>query len=156
MTPDISMPSPGLTTPYRKLGLALLLNAVWINISEVFRYFALVMPVMRDTFPQISDVAPMNVTVFLIWGMWDTLLLLAITGFSWLVMERFGFTNRVAIFAGTAFWCTVFVILWLGLFNMNLATPQILLAALPLAWVEMVIAALLVRWLLDPAKNDAR
>ena len=40
----------------------------------------------------------------------------------------------------------MFVFLWLGLFNMNLAPWQVLLVALPLAWVEMAVAALIVRW----------
>jgi hypothetical protein len=35
--------------------------------------------------------------------------------------------------------------LWLGLFNMNLATPSIVAAMLPWAWVEMIVAALIVR-----------
>jgi hypothetical protein len=43
-------------------------------------------------------------------------------------------------------WCAIFLIFWLGAFNMNLATPIILAVALPLAWVEMVVAAMIVRW----------
>jgi hypothetical protein len=50
------------------LSLALLINFLWINTSEVFRYFAFVMPMMRDAFPNVPDVAPMNVPVFLIWA----------------------------------------------------------------------------------------
>ncbi len=40
----------------------------------------------------------------------------------------------------------VFVILWLGLYNMNLAPSNVLAVALPLAWLEMVVAAVLVWW----------
>ena len=130
----------------RLIWSALVANFLWINASEVFRYFALIMPMMREAFPQISDVAPMNFTVFMIWGFWDTILVLAATLLSWLIIERFGNTIAVAISAGTAIWLTVFVILWLGLFNMNLATASIVGVALPLAWFEMVVAALLVRY----------
>ena len=35
----------------RAFWLTLLCNGVWINASEVFRYFAFVMPMMRDAFP---------------------------------------------------------------------------------------------------------
>ncbi|WP_057462133.1 hypothetical protein [Pseudovibrio sp. POLY-S9] len=128
--------------------LALLLNLLWINASEVFRYFAFVMPLMRSSLPQLQDVAPMNLPVFMIWGVWDTVLVLAATGLSWVLLERFGPTIRNALYAGSAIWATIFVILWLGLWNMNLATTQIVLTALPLAWLEMIVAALIVRWMM--------
>lgn len=140
------MTSHATSNPKRSLGLALLLNFLWINASEVFRYFAFVMPLMRSSLPQIQDVAPMNLPVFMVWGVWDTVLVLAATGLSWVLLERFGPTIRNATYAGSAIWATVFIILWLGLWNMNLATTQVVLTALPLAWLEMLIAALIVRW----------
>lgn len=124
---------------------ALIANFIWINLSEVFRYFVFVMPMMRDAFPQVTDVAPMNIPVFLIWGVWDTILVAAATLIPFLILERFGNTARHAIFAGVAVWATVFGILWLGLYNMNLATPGILAIALPLSLLEMIVAALIVR-----------
>ena len=99
---------------------------------------------MRSTLVEIENVAPMNLPVFLLWGIWDTILVLAITFFSWLYLDRFGFNKINSIIAGTYFWIAVFIILWLGLLNMNLATLNILLIALPLAWLEMVVAALIV------------
>ncbi|KZL26047.1 hypothetical protein [Pseudovibrio sp. WM33] len=128
--------------------LALLLNLLWINASEVFRYFAFVMPLMRSSLPQVQDVAPMNLPVFMIWGVWDTVLVLAATGLSWVLLERFGPTIRNALYAGSTIWATIFVILWLGLWNMNLATTQVVLTTLPLAWLEMIVAALIVRWMM--------
>jgi hypothetical protein len=136
------------------LGMALLLNMLWINASEVFRYFVFIMPMMRAALPDIPDVAPMDLPTFLIWGIWDTILIFAITGFSWLVFARAGATRANAVYAGTAAWLGIFVILWVGLFNMNLATPAIVLTALPLAWFEMIVAALIVRWCLG-RKADA-
>ncbi len=133
---------------------AILLNMIWVNISEVFRYFVFIMDLMRNTFPQISDVAPMNLGIFAIWGIWDTILVLSVTGFSWLFLERFGYELRNAIIAGTLFWLSVFVILWLGLFNMNLATAEILLIALPLAWFEMVVAAIITHRCLKPDYSE--
>lgn len=131
---------------FQALWPALALNFLWINASEVFRYFAFVMPMMREAFPTLPDIAPMSLPVFLVWGLWDTVLILAATFLSWLMLERFGNTVRTALAAGTLIWATVFVILWLGLYNMNLAPLQVLLIALPLAWIEMVAAALIVRW----------
>lgn len=124
----------------------LLLLAVWINASEVFRYFVFVMPMMRETLSALPDVAPMNLPIFLIWGIWDTILLLAVAGFVWLFLDRFGHGPGQAVLAGTLVWVAIFGILWLGLYNMNLATPSILAIALPLSWLELVIAALIVHW----------
>jgi hypothetical protein len=125
---------------------AFTVNFIFINLSEVFRYFVFVMPMMRETLPTVPNVAPMNLSVFLIWGVWDTILVLASTFLIWLMLDRFGASLRSALLAGTAVWGTIFVILWVALLNMNLATAPILAIALPLAWFEMTVAALVVRW----------
>ena len=126
--------------------VALIVNFVWINASEVFRYFAFVMPMMREAFPMVPDVAPMNLPVFMIWGVWDTILILTATLLPWMAMKVFGASAFRAVCYGTGVWMSVFVILWLGLYNMNMATFGIIAIALPMAWVEMVIAALIVWW----------
>ena len=41
---------------------ACLAVSIWINVSEIFRYFVFVMPM-------VPDVAPVNLSVFLIWGL---------------------------------------------------------------------------------------
>ncbi|MEO1265476.1 MAG: hypothetical protein AAFV26_07205 [Pseudomonadota bacterium] len=128
------------------LAIALALNVVWINASEVFRYFAFVMPMMREALPQVPDVAPMSLIVFAIWGLWDTIVLLTITLATWVYLDRTGTSYRGALISGTAVWLAVFVVLWLGPFNMNLAPAAVVLTALPLAWLEMVVAAGLVAW----------
>jgi len=132
--------------PTRAFWLTTLVNAVWINVSEVFRYFVFVMPMMREAFPQIENIAPMNLPVFAIWGVWDTILLLVVTGFVWMFLERFGRGLRQSFIAGSLIWAAIFVILWLGLFNMNVATGAMLAIALPLSWLEMVVAAVIVNW----------
>ena len=126
--------------------LALIANLVWINASEIFRYFVFVMPMMREAFPLIPNIAPMNLPVFLIWGLWDTILVLAATLLPFMAMKTYGSSLLQAIIYGTFVWMIVFVILWLGLYNMNLATLNILAVALPLAWLEMVIASIIVWW----------
>ena len=139
------MSKPAAIFP-RPFWIALAMNLVWINASEVFRYFAFIMPMMREALPGVVDVAPMNLPVFLIWGLWDTVLVVVTTTIIWLGLALKGSSIGMTIAAGSFVWLTVFVILWLGLFNMNLATPEILGVALPLAWVEMVVAAFITRW----------
>lgn len=132
----------------RPYWVALGANAVWINASEVFRYFAFVMPMMREAFPGVDNVAPMNLGVFLVWGLWDTILLAFSTLVAGLWFAAFGYGVRQAVYAGIAIWAGVFGVLWLGLLNMNLASLAIVGIALPLALVEMVVAALITRWAL--------
>lgn len=130
----------------RALAMATAINAVWINASEIVRYFAFVRDMMQRAFPQVPDIVPMSLPIFLSWGVWDTLVLLVVTGFTWMYLDRFGGGARNALVAGTLVWLAIFVVLWLGLFNMDLATARIALTALPLAWIEMAIAALIVDW----------
>ena len=132
--------------PMRAFLMTALVNAIWINASNIFRYFAFVMEMMREALPGVPNIAPMNLAVFAIWGVWDTILLFAATFFTWIYLERFGRTLRHAVIAGTLFWLAIFGILWLGLFNMNLATAEILAIALPLAWIEQIVSALIVYW----------
>ena len=135
----------------RAFGAAVLINLLWVNASEVFRYFVLIMPMMRAAFPETAGVAPMDWGVFLIWGLWDAVLVLAITGFVWLFLDRFGAGLSQAIAAASLFWLAVFGILWVGIFNMGLAPWPVLAVALPLAWLEMAVAALIVRWRFRPS-----
>jgi hypothetical protein len=123
---------------------ALVANFIWVNASEVLRYFLVLRDMMKAAFPQIPGIAPMNIPVFLSWGVWDTIVLCSVSGFAWLYLDRYGNNLRNAIVAGSIVWLSIFVTLWLGLFNMNLATPGIVAAMLPWAWVEMVVAALIV------------
>lgn len=132
--------------PFRAYFLTALFAGLWINISEVFRYFAFVMPMLREAHPLIEGVAPMNFGVFAVWGLWDTILVLAFTGFIWIFCDRFGARLSTLLAGTTFFWASVFVILWVGLFNMRLAPMSVLYIALPLAWIELIVAALIIRW----------
>lgn len=138
--------STGHAWPVRAFLVTALVNAVWINASEVFRYFVFVMPMMRAAFPEVQGVAPMDLGVFAVWGLWDTILVLAVTGAVWVALDHFGSGVGNALMAGFCVWLAIFGILWLGLYNMNLATPAVLAVALPLSLLEMLVAALIVRW----------
>jgi len=126
--------------------ITLLIVALWINASEVFRYFAFVMPMMRDAFSGIHDVAPITPLIFVSWMIWDTILIGAVFGFVWLFLDRFGNGQKNAMLAGTLVWVAVFVILWLGMINLNLANLRIVAVALSLSWLELIVAALIVEW----------
>ena len=134
------------TTDSTTIWFALLLNFVWINLSEVFRYFVFVRPMMQEALPALPDVAPMSVPIFLIWGVWDTILVISVTLIAVLALDRLGSAPGNIFKVASGIWASIFVILWLGLYNMNLAPPEVLLVALPLAWFEMFVAVHLVAY----------
>ncbi len=137
---------PPRPVPVRALILSGLFATLWINASEVFRYFVFVMPMVREDLAMVPNVAPMNWGIFAIWGAWDTLLTIMVVVMTWLVSERFGPTLKSALWAGFASWCFLFVLFWIAQFNMNLASPAIVLTALPLALLEMLVASVIVMW----------
>lgn len=125
---------------------ALVLTYLWLNASEIFRYFVFVMPMTRVANPAVPDVAPMNLAVFVIWGLWDVLLFAVVAAIVGLYLERFGGGLTSILAAGTLLWAAIFCIFWLATWNMNMTTARVLLTALPLAWLEMVVAAAILEW----------
>ncbi|WP_343116952.1 hypothetical protein [Ostreiculturibacter nitratireducens] len=130
----------------RPLWIAILLNLIWVNLSGVIRAFAFVMPMMRSALPTVPDVVPMNLNLFLAWGAWELIPILSVSIISWLMMIRFGASTGIALAAGTVTWILVYANLWSALYLMNLATLSVTGVALALSWLEMAVAAFLVRW----------
>ncbi len=126
---------------WKEFVVTTLLTSIWINISEVFRYFVFVMPEMRSFLSEISNVAPMNLTVFSIWGAWDTLLTGLTVFIFWLYAQKFGNRFRSIIISGTLSWALLFVLFWVAMVNMGLAKGALLLITLPLSWIELVVAS---------------
>lgn len=84
--------------------------------------------------------------IFASWTLWDTWLILAATGFYWLYLSWAGRTVAQALAAASFLTITIFGLIWLGVFNMGLLPPDFIWTAVPLAWAEQAIAALIVRW----------
>ena len=130
----------------RRFLVALAGNLVWVNASEIWRYLAVVRPMLQQVLPDRPGIAPFTLPAIAIWTIWDTILILASTGFYWIYLTWAGPAIRQALLAATALTVTVFGLLWLAVFNMGLAPPQFLWTAVPLAWAEQVVAALIVAW----------
>ena len=125
----------------KKFILTTLIVSIWINLSEVFRYFVIVMPKTREYLSMIPGVAPMDWGVFAIWGVWDTILTALVVFMYWLVAQRFGDNLRSVILAGTISWMFFFLLFWVGMINMALSSVSLAAMVLPLAWLEMVVAS---------------
>lgn len=124
-----------------------LITSVWINLSEVFRYFVLVMPRVKSFFDDRLGVADMDLVIFSVWGLWDTLLTAILAFFFWLFAKSFGNNQTTVFVSGTMVWLAVFVIFWIAAANMGLSDWSILLITLPLSWIEMIVGAWIVSML---------
>lgn len=144
----INKTSTSVNAAPRQYILAYLAAAIWITVSEVVRYFGFVMPMTREAFPQIPNVAPMDLPVFAIWSVWMALLTLMVVYSYWLHARIFGHTQRALFAAATAGWIFFFALFWLGNYNMNLASTNALVIALPWAWAELFIACWIAQILL--------
>lgn len=131
-----------------------LLTSIWINISEVFRYFVLVMPKVKSFFDNKLGVADMDLGIFAIWGFWDTLLTGVLVFVFWLYSEVFGNSIRSVLISGTVVWLAVFVIFWIATANMGLSEWNILWITLPLSWLEMIVGAWIASKLYKKYEND--
>lgn len=120
--------------------LIVLVTSIWINASEIFRYFVFVMPMTKAYWEGAQHaVAEMDVFIFSIWGLWDTLLTMVLVFVVWLYGQVFGKSLRATISSATLVWAAIFVIFWVAAANMGLSSWNVLFVALPLSWFEMVI-----------------
>lgn len=120
-----------------------LITSLWVNASEVFRYFVLVRPEMHEYLSYVPNVADMNLAIFSIWGLWDTLLTGLYVFLFWLCSHVFGNNLKSVVISGFMSWCFFFVLFWVGMANMNLSSWNYLLIVLPLALIETLIATLI-------------
>ena len=121
-----------------------LLTSIWVNASEVFRYFVLVRPEMHEYLSTVPNVANMNFAIFAIWGLWDTLLTALYVFLFWLCANVFGNNVKSILISGVMSWCFFFLLFWVGMANMNLSNWGYLLIVLPLALIETLIAAYII------------
>lgn len=131
-----------------------LITSIWINISEVFRYFILVMPHVKGYWNDVKHIADMNWIIFSIWGLWDTLLTAMVVFLFWLYSRLFGNTIRSIFAVGTLAWLFFFVLYWVGVANMGYSDWSILMLTLPLSLLELIIAAWIAAYLYKKYDNE--
>ncbi len=116
------------------------LISLWVHVSETFRYFLFIMPELRESLAAIPDVAPMNLSVFLIWVIWDTALAALLVFIYRLALSHYEKPDK-AVIATTVIMWAFFWLLWGGVINMGIGSSKLLLLALPLAGLEMFAGA---------------
>lgn len=133
----------------RGIWTALVINFFWINASEIWRYLYVVRPMLLDALPGQKGVALFNLPMFGLWSIWDTWLIATATGFYWFFQRCFGRSFGQAVNAATLFTITIFGLIWFGVANMGLLSYNFVWVAVPLAWLEQVVAALIVFWVMN-------
>ena len=118
-----------------------LVVSIWVHMSEVFRYFIIVIPRVKSYWNNLEYVADMNWRIFSIWGLWDTILTAMIVFLFWLYSRVFGNNIRSVIFSGILLFVFFFVLYWVGAANMGYSSWSILSVTLPLCLFEMIVAS---------------
>lgn len=126
---------------FRSFWWIVLLTSLWINLSEVLRYFLWVRPNTQAFFAGRVGVGEMNALIFSIWGIWDMLLTASLVFSIWLCAQQFGNHRKAIWIAATHTWITLFVLFWVATANMGLASWSSIWFTLAWAWLEMVIGA---------------
>ena len=129
--------------------LVTLITSLWINVSEVFRYFVIVRPEVQTTLAAIPNVADMNWGIFAIWGAWDTLLTAFVVALAWLWQQTYPKERIItqAIAAGSIAWI-LFVLFWVAMANMGLSRWAFVPIPLVLSWIEMTVGTYIALWLI--------
>lgn len=138
--------NPHSRFPSRTFWLTAAVASIWVNTSEIIRYFAVVKPIISQDLAIVPGIAPINLPIFLSWMVWDTILIAVGVTITWICLERFGRRLSVALWASVMVWASVFVLLWLGSFNMGVASTRLVVIALPLALFEQLVTGVIVWW----------
>ena len=124
----------------KQFAIISLITGIWINISEIWRYFVIVRPKIKAYWNNLDGIVEMDVLIFSIWGIWMIILAGTTVFFFWLYAEKFGNSIKSVFGAGTLIWMLFFVLFWIGTANMGFSNWGILLITLPLSWFELIIA----------------
>lgn len=150
MTAGVAAGNPAWRRVPSRLLVTIVIVNVYVQLSELVRYLAVVQPRLQSELARsIDGVGRIDAVIFPIWGLWGTLLTTLLVTMYWLCANTFGAGRSTAIAAGTLTWLMCFVILWVGVANMEISSWTLPALALPLALLETVTATLLARWLLE-------
>lgn len=121
--------------------LVSMVTSIWVNISELVRYFGYVRPKMQAFFshPQMGKI--WDIQILAVWGFWDSLITCLYVFLFWLCAQVFGNSSKAIVISGVMSWCFVFVLYWVASANMFLAEWSNLLVVLPMALLETLVAS---------------
>ena len=114
---------------------AVFLSAIWIVLSEFFRNELLFKRYWTDHYDSLGLEFPSNPINGIVWAIWSILLAISI----YILLKRFSLMQTAFI----AF-IMAFMLMWLVIGNLNVLPFGILYFAVPLAFLEVWIAAFII------------
>ncbi len=122
--------------------LITLIVSLWVNASELVRYFGYVRPQMQEYFSYIPQMGKIwDIQILAVWGFWDALITALYVFLFWLCAQVFGNNRKAIVISGVMSWSFVFVLYWVATANMFLAEWSTLFVVLPLALLETLVAS---------------
>ena len=133
-----------------------LITSIWIHIGEVARALFVAFPRMQAFFDgKIELIGPdkFNLSVALVWGIWDTILTAVLVFTFWLCAQAFGNNLKSIIIASTTTTFATIGIFWIATVNTGLGDWNTAFIIFPIAWAELGIGALIASKLYDRNTN---
>jgi len=119
---------------------AFLASGAWIGISEFARNEILFKSYWIDKYAGLGLVFPSDNVNNAMWGAWSFML----AGLVVFLVRRLGLLEAVA-----AAWLAAFVMMWIVIWNLNVLPTGLLLFAVPLSVLEVALAALISRKIIE-------
>jgi len=126
---------------WKQFIIVTLITSLWVQASEIFRYFILVIPRVKTFWNDLDTIAHMDIPIFLIWGVWGTVLTGMVVYFFWLYAQVYGNNRKSIWISGILSWMFFFVLFWIGAANMGYSDWSILWITLPLSLIELIVAS---------------
>ena len=119
---------------FKKIILPILLIGIWINIFETIRWELLIKSYWVEQYENLGLIFPDGLKNNITWMIWGFLFAAII----FVLSKKF-----TAIQTALIAWFTVFVMMWVVMWNMSLLPIGLLWTNAPLSLVEAYIAALI-------------
>lgn len=119
---------------FKRIILPVLLSAIWISISEFVRNDFFLKSYWTEHYSALGLVFPSEPMNGAVWGIWSLLFAIALY-----VISR-KFTLWQTSFLG---WFVGFILMWLVIWNMAVLPLKLLIFAIPLSFIEVFVASLI-------------
>jgi hypothetical protein len=110
--------------------------AIWISISEFFRNELLFKDYWVEHYQSLGLVFPSEPINGAVWGIWSLLFAIAI----FIILKKFSFIQTIMLA-----WFVGFLLMWVVVGNMGVLPFDLLVFAVPLSFLEVYLAALIIR-----------
>ncbi len=117
---------------FRKKVVPILLTGLWINFSESVRWVLVIQSYWIEHYQNLNLVfqeGPINLSVWMIWGF-------LFAGIIYILSKKFSLLQTALLS-----WFTVFVMLWIVLWNVDMLPPGILWINAPLSLLEAFVGS---------------